>query len=132
MTENQQMSETCKKRYDFFFVIIIRCLRLHFDELEIKLSEYEKQPPALVFITESWLSENDPLETFRTEAYHQLESKPRKSGIRGGVAFYARCDVEYEILDFETQLKCAIINAKIDDLKIKTSALFIVQTPSNS
>ena len=132
MTENQQMSETCKKRYDFFFVIIIRCLRLHFDELEIKLSEYEKQPPALVFITESWLSENDPLETFRTEGYHQLESKPRKSGIRGGVAFYARCDVEYEIPEFETQLKCANINAKIDDLKIKTSALFIVQTPSNS
>ena len=48
-------------------------MRLHFDELESKLSEYEKKPPAFVCITESWLSENDHLETFRIEGYHQLE-----------------------------------------------------------
>ena len=79
----------------------------------------EKKPPALVFITESWHSENDPLETFCIESYYQLKSKPRKSLIRGGVAFYARCDLEYEILEFETKLECAIKNAKIDDLNIK-------------
>ena len=86
-----------------------------FGELEIKLSEYERKPPALVFITESWLSENDPLETFCIKGDHQLKLKPLKSGLRGGVAFYARCDVEYQILEFETKLECVVINVTSRD-----------------
>ena len=75
--------------------------------------------PSLIFITESWLTENDTLSEYTLEGYQQLESKPRKNGTRGGVAFYARYGVNYQIIDYSSELECLRIEATFDEANIK-------------
>ena len=119
--ENQQniTNNNGKHSYPFFFGINIRSLRCHFDELMLKIQDYDSNRPSLIFITESWLTENDPLSEYALEGYQQLESKPRKNGTRGGVAFYARYGVDYQIIDYSSELECLIIEATFDEAIIK-------------
>ena len=40
----------------------------------LKFQDYDSIRPSLRFITESWLTENDPLGEYAIEGYQQLES----------------------------------------------------------
>ena len=119
-SENQhEVTTNVKYCYPFFFGLNIRSLRCHFDELMLKIQDYGSDRPSLIFITESWLTENDPLSEYKLVGYQPLESKPRKNGTRGGVAFYALSEVEYEIIDYSSELECLIVKVTFDEANIK-------------
>ena len=99
-TENQQHAFQT-----FRFGLNIRSLRYNFEELELQVEEYL---PELIFLTETWLTESDPLTHYNINGYQEIESKPRITGIRGGVAFYAKNEIAYEVLEYESELECLI------------------------
>ena len=99
------------------FGLNIRSLRFHIDELRIHLQDSD---PSVILLTETWLTENDPLKQFDLEGYQPIESKPRKTGIRGGVAFYAKEDIEYQILEYESELECLAGTFKFDEANTKS------------
>ena len=99
------------------FGLNIRSLRFHIDELRIHLQDSD---PSVILMTETWLTENDPLKQFDLEGYQPIESKPRKTGIRGGVAFYAKEDIEYQILEYESELECLAGTFKFDEANTKS------------
>ena len=56
---------------------IIQSLRCHRDELKIELENYGNKP-AIIALTETWLTENDDLENdYILEKSEPIESKPR-------------------------------------------------------
>ena len=71
-TENQQHAFQT-----FLFGLNIRSLRRNFEELELQVEEYS---PDLIFLTETWLAENDPLIHYNINGYQEIESKPRNTG----------------------------------------------------
>ena len=73
-----------------------------------------------ILLTETWLTENDPLKQFDLEVYQPIESKPRKTEIRGRVAFYAREDIEYRTLEYESELECLAGTFKFDEANMKS------------
>ena len=76
---------------------------------------------------ESWLTENDPLSESALKGYQQIESQPRKNDTRGGVAFYALCGVNYQIIDYSSVLERLIIKATFHDSK--TNNFCVVHRP---
>ena len=91
----------------FFLGLNIRSLRYHYDELLLLLKTLHADP-ALILITETWLSENDTTEDI--ENYHPFESLPRQTNERaGGVGFYARADLRYRIISFESLIEHMIV-----------------------
>ena len=62
----------------------------------MKLQDYE-ETPELILLSETWLTENDPLKEYHIDGYHPLESKPRNDGQkRGGVAVYLKRNLQFE------------------------------------
>ena len=91
----------------FFLGLNIRSLRYHHGELILLLKTLHADP-ALILITETWLSENDSIEDI--ENYHPFESVPRQTNEKaGGVGFYARADLSYRIISFESPIEHVIV-----------------------
>ena len=62
----------------------------------MKLQDYE-ETPELILLSETWLTENDPLKEYYIDGYHPLESKPRNDGQkRGGVAVCLKRNLQFE------------------------------------
>ena len=75
----------------------------------MKLQDYEKTPE-LILLTETWLTENDPLKEYHIDGYHPLESKQRNNGQkRGGVAMYLKRNLMFERINYTSDLECLII-----------------------
>ena len=93
MTEVQQVSGTCEKRYEFFFGIIVLSLR---NENQTKWI-WKKTTGTSFHNRILALWKRSP-GNFLYSRLSTVRIKPRNSGLRGGVAFYATCDVGFEIL----------------------------------
>ena len=59
-----------------FLGLKMRSKKYHHDDLLVKLQDYKKH----ILLTETWLTENDPLKEYHIDGYHPLESKPRNHG----------------------------------------------------
>ena len=72
----------------------------------------------LILLTETWLTENDPLEEYHNDGYHPLEYKPRNNGQkRGGVAMYLKRNRQFERINYISDLECLIIRVMGSDRK---------------
>ena len=92
-----------------FLGLNIRSLIYHHDDVLVKLQDYE-ETPELILLTDTWLTENDPLKEYHIDGYHPLESKPRNNGQkRGGVAMYLKRNLMFERINFTSDLECLII-----------------------
>ena len=100
---------------------IIQSLRCHCDELKIELENYGNKP-AIIALTETWLTETDNLENdYILEKSEPIESKPRTSGQeRGGVAFNVQDDIRYKVIRFQSEIECLIVQTNFDTKTIRT------------
>ena len=113
-TENQFTNSP--KKTPFVFGLNKRSLRFHIGELRNHLQDSD---PSVIFLTETWVIENDPLKQFEIERFQPIESKPRKTDIRGEVDFYAKKNLEYQILDYESKLECFVGTFKFFEANTK-------------
>ena len=95
-TENQCTFST------FLLGLNMRSLRLNTEELQLQV---EERSPQLISLTGACLTENDPLTHYKINGYQTTESKSMKTGIHGGVAFNAKTGVEYEVLEYGSELE---------------------------
>ena len=88
----------------------IKSFGFHHDQLKILLKTFERKPEILI-ITETWLTENDPLDRFELDDYQPVESKLRECFKRrsGGVAFYVKEGIRYRSIELQTQIECSIV-----------------------
>ena len=113
-----------------FLGLNIRSIRYHHDDLLVKLQDYE-ETPELILLTETWLTENDPLKEYHIDGYNPLESKPRKNGQkRGGVAMYLKRNLMFERINYTSDLECLIIRV-MGSNRIEKN-FFVVSRPQNS
>ena len=98
----------------------IRSLGFHHDQLKILLETFERKPE-IVIITETWLTENDPLDRFELDENQPVESKPRECFERrsGGVAFYVKEGIRYRSVELQTQTECSIVQVNFSDGDVK-------------
>ena len=83
----------------------------------------------LIFLTESLLTQNDPLEQYGIMDYRPNESKPRNTAIGGSMAFYAYNSHNYGVIEFETEPVGLLANVKFDGSN--TRKLCVVYRPYN-
>ena len=117
---NQTKALLGTEKIGFVMCTKIQSLRCHRDDLRIELENYENKP-AVIALTETWLTENDDLENdYNMEKYQPIESKPRTSGQeRGGVAFYIQEDIKYKVIEFQSAIECLIIQTNFDTKAIR-------------
>ena len=104
---NAQLEMRGTGKIPFVMCTNIQSLRCHRDELKqkkLKMIELENylNKPAMITLTETWLTENDDLENdYNLEKYQPIEAEPRTSGQeRGGVAFYVQDDIKFKVIEF--------------------------------
>ena len=89
----------------------IQSLRFHYAEQVVFLETLEKKPDVFA-LTETWLKDSDQLEDNDLPGYQTLVSKPRNNAKRqsGGVVFYNRVNLQYTLLDINTEIECLNYN----------------------
>ena len=90
----------------------IRSMNRHFDELLSLIDKPLHNPFSLVGLTETWIKENSNL-PFHIDGYDFIH-KNRNAGAGGGVAFYIKKSLNYNILD-----EFSICNPCIESLFIE-------------
>ena len=87
----------------------VQSLRFHQPDLALLLDTMTSKPD-IILLTETWLTENDPIDKLNIKSYQPFESKPRTFSKRrsGGVGAYFSEACEYQSINFETVIECAI------------------------
>ena len=86
----------------------IRSLRCHHDQLTLDSSVLK---PAIIALTETWLTQNDPNNIYAIEDYDELLTENRKSQRGGGVAIYVRSNFfrNYRVIQCKYLDECLTI-----------------------
>ena len=90
------------------FYMNIRSLRCHHDQLVTLFDDFEVKP-LLVCLCETWLTNNDPNELYWLDDYCEIEVKNRESKLGGGLAFYARDDLNYSVREIQSNVEHIVI-----------------------
>ena len=108
------------QHYSSVLGLNIQSLRFHHPELVLLLETLSNKPEAII-LTETWLTENDPLTKLNIDGYQPIESKPRKCMKRrsGGVAFYFKKGIQYFPIDFQTHIECSVYRVLLDNSNSK-------------
>ena len=74
----------------------------------------------IILLTTTWVTENDPIDKLNIKSYQPFESKPGTFSKRrsGGVGAYFSEECEYQSIDFETVIECAIYQITFYDKKM--------------
>ena len=97
----------------------VQSLRFHQPDLALLLDTMTSKPD-IILLTETWLTENDPIDKLNIKSYQPFESKPRTFSKRrsGGVGAYFSEACEYQSINFETVIECAIYQVTFFDKKM--------------
>ena len=87
----------------------VQSLRFHQPDLALLLDTMTSKLD-IILLTETWLTENDPIDKLNIKSYQPFESRPRTFSKRrsGGVGAYFSEACEYQSINFETVIECAI------------------------
>ena len=110
--------KSCQDEAQHFSSVLglnVQSLRFHHPELILLLETLSNKPEAII-LTETWLTENDPLTKLNIDGYQPIESKPRKCMKRrsGGVAFYFKKGIKYYPIEFQTNIACSVYRVHLD------------------
>ena len=107
----------------------IHSLRFHQPGLALLLNTMTSKPD-IIILTETWLTENDPIDKLNIKGYQPFESKPRTYSKRssGGVGAYFSEACEYQSINFETVTECAIYQVTCSDKKMVFCVLYRPET----
>ena len=86
----------------------IRSLDAHFEDLQAFLINNNLHP-ALIALTETWLSKDSNDAAFNIEGYHELVTCNRSWGARGGVSLYVRTDLLFRVLKKDTERELLLV-----------------------
>ena len=90
----------------------------------MKLQDYE-ETPELALLTETWLIENDSLKEYTIDGYHPLEYKPPNNGQkRGSVAVYLKRNLQFERINYTSDLESLIIRVMGSNRIVKNFAWY--------
>ena len=101
------------KTSDIFYMNI-RSLRCHHDQLITTFDDFEVKP-VLICLCETWLTENDPIDLYWLDDYSEIETSNRLNKL-GGLAFYAREDVNYTTTKCKSNIEHVIVTIHRDAL----------------
>ena len=98
----------------------IRCLKYHLDEFKVLLDTFDTRPDVIA-LTETWMTADDDKALLGIEGYQPIEANPRKIAKRrsGGVAFYVKNGIDYELVNYDSDIECSIIKLKYNQTDIK-------------
>ena len=87
----------------------VQSLRFHQPDLALLLDTMTSKPD-IILLTETWVTENDPIDKLNIKSYQPFESKHRTFSKRrsGGVGAYFSEACEHQSINFETVIECAI------------------------
>ena len=102
------------KTSDIFYMNI-RSLRCHHDQLFTTFDDFEVKP-VLICLCETWLTENDPIDLYWLDDYSEIETSNRLNKLGGGLAFYAREDVNYTTTKCKSNIEHVIVTIHRDAL----------------
>ena len=102
------------KTSDIFYMNI-RSLRCHHDQLITTFDDFEVKP-VLICLCETWLTENDPIDLYWLDDYSEIETSNRLNKLGGGLAFYAREDVNYTTTKCKSNIEHVIVTIHRDAL----------------
>ena len=94
----------------------VQSLRFHQTDLALLLDTMTSKPD-IILLTETWLTENDPIDKLNIKSYQPFESKPRTFSKRrsGVVGAYFSEACEYQSINFETVIECALYQVTFFD-----------------
>ena len=97
------------------FHMNIRSLRCHHDQLITILDDFEIKP-VLICLCETWLTDNDPTDIYWLDDHSEIETSNRLNNFGGGLAFYAREDVNYTTTKWKSNIEHVIVTIHRDAL----------------
>ena len=100
----------CKTETFTVLGLNIRCLDYHKNELRVLLEIIDKNPEVLA-LTETWMTDDQSLVDLDIMGYQPIEFKARQNAKRrsGGVAFYVKKGLSFQVVSFETDIECLSI-----------------------
>ena len=111
-------SEKCIQKTKTFTVLglNIRSPDYHKNELRVLLEIMDKKPEVLA-LTETWMTDDHSLVDLDKVGYQPIEFKARPNAKRrsGGVAFYVKDGLSFQVLSFKTDIDCLIIKITGDN-----------------
>ena len=69
------------------FFLNVQSIRAHHDQLSVLIESFDNKP-ALIGLTETWLSDNDPIGNYNLEGYDNIVCANRVNARGGGVAAF--------------------------------------------
>ena len=76
------------------FFLNVQSIRAHHDQLSVLIESFDNKP-ALIGLTETWLSDNDPIGIYNLEGYDNIVCANRVNARGGGVAAFIKTFVSY-------------------------------------
>ena len=88
----------------------IRSLDYHITELRVLLEIFDKNLEVLA-LTETWMTDDHSHVDLDIVGYQPIEFKARQNAKRrsGGVAFYVKNGLSFQVVSFKTDIECLII-----------------------
>ena len=108
--DNIEELRNCKAKTFTVLGLNIRSLDYHVNELRVLLEILDKKPEVLA-LTETWMTDDHSLVDLDIVGYQPVEFKARQNAKRrsGGVAFYVKDGLSFQVVSFKTDIECLII-----------------------
>ena len=76
------------------FILNVQSLRSHHDQLKVLVASLNRQP-LVIALSETWLSNNDPLNLYHLVGYQKGVSVNRQKSRGGGLAFFIKNKINF-------------------------------------
>ena len=83
------------------FFLNVESIRAHHDQLSVLIESFDNKP-ALIGLTETWLSDNDPIGIYNLEGYDNIVCANRVNARGGGVAAFIKLALTIVILKYQS------------------------------
>ena len=83
------------------FFLNVQSIRAHHDQLSVLIGSFDNKP-ALIGLTETWLSDNDPIGIYNLEGYDNIVCANRVNARGGGVAAFIKLALTIVILKYQS------------------------------
>ena len=83
------------------FFLNVQSIRAHHDQLSVLIESFDNKP-ALIGLTETWLSDNDPIGIYNLEGYDNIVCANRVNARGGGVAVLLKLALTIVILNYQS------------------------------
>ena len=120
MTKEHQSGDIEKQSKLF---LNIRSLRNHHDQLCCLIEKFKTKPIA-IGLCETWLTDNDPIDSYKIDGYLPLITENRETKKGGGLAFFIRDDFTGEQFAVKKEQKLKNLSIKLTNTQNNFELIF--------